>query len=72
MSNKTFVVRSSTLDNSWIVKADSVKGAIIETLAYLHNQLRDIEKKAEGDIDLELKVSELKDSVTSIRNIKDE
>lgn len=70
MSTKTFVVRSSTLDNSWIVKADSVKEAIIETLAYLHSQLKVIESKEEGDI--ELKVSELKDMVTSIRNINNE
>jgi hypothetical protein len=72
MSIKTYVVRSATLNDSWIVKADSVKGAIIETLAHLHNRLKSIENKAEGDIDLELKVSELKDLVTSIRNIGNE
>lgn len=69
MSVKTYVVRSSLLEESWIVKAHGVKGAIVETLSYLKPRLENLENIIEGDIDLDLKVSEVRDNVTSIRKL---
>ena len=66
MNNKIFLVESVTLNDSWIVQAKNLKGAIIETLAHLKPQLEHLEAVVETDVDLELKVSEVKEPVTMV------
>jgi hypothetical protein len=61
MPIKKYRVHSEILDEHWEVDAYSVKGAIIETLSLLKRQLVELERQAGKDIDIDLKVSEIKE-----------
>ena len=66
MSERIYLVESVTLREHWVVKAHTVKGAIVETLSHLKPQMEMMESILKVDIDIDLRVKEIKDVVTEL------